>query len=148
MTSSLRIRKKNIYKFDYFSSDIDYNSKTDIFRDATSLLINQCDHGRLRRTQSARQPRSASIHRTWPKVLYVLVRNERKPLVFLIMYLTTILTVLPLLRPGSRQGMRLSELNALHLATNSLIVLGQHIVRVGACTSLSRFLHPEMQCIW
>ena len=32
-----------IDKFGNFSSDIDYNSRTDIFRDASSLVINQCD---------------------------------------------------------------------------------------------------------
>ena len=30
-------------KFDAFSSDIDFNSKTDIFRDVISLMINQYD---------------------------------------------------------------------------------------------------------
>ena len=32
-----------IDKFGDFSSDIDYHSRTDIFRDAISLIINQCD---------------------------------------------------------------------------------------------------------
>ena len=63
MTSS-RIKNFKIDKFGDFSSDIDYNSRTDIFRDAISLIINQCDlqatEGSLRRTQSVRQPRSAS----------------------------------------------------------------------------------------
>ena len=43
MTSSLRIKILKIDKFDYFSSDIDHNSRTDIFRDVISLIINQCD---------------------------------------------------------------------------------------------------------
>ena len=43
MTSSLRIKFFKIYKFGDFSSDIDFNTKTDIFRDVISLLINQCD---------------------------------------------------------------------------------------------------------
>ena len=43
MTSSLRIKNFKIDKFGDFSSDIDYNSRTDIFRDAISLIINQCD---------------------------------------------------------------------------------------------------------
>ena len=38
MTPSLFIK----LKFDVFSSDIDYKSKTDIFRDVISLIINQC----------------------------------------------------------------------------------------------------------
>ena len=43
MTSSLRIKNFKMDKFGDFSSDIDYNSRTDIFRDAISLIINQCD---------------------------------------------------------------------------------------------------------
>ena len=57
MTSSLRIKNFKIDKFgDFF--------RTDIFRDAISLIINQCDlqatEGSFWRTQSVRQPRSAS----------------------------------------------------------------------------------------
>ena len=48
MTSSLRIKKFNIDKFGDFSSDIDYNSRTNIFRDTISLIINQCDLRRLK----------------------------------------------------------------------------------------------------
>ena len=44
-------------KFGAFSSVIDYNIKTDVFRDAIYLIINQCDS---RRPKSVRQPRSAS----------------------------------------------------------------------------------------
>ena len=43
MMLSLRIKNFKIDKFDDFSSDIDFNSKTDIFRDVISLIINQCD---------------------------------------------------------------------------------------------------------
>ena len=44
MTSSLCIKNNlKIDKFDYFSSGIDFNSKTDIFRDVISLIINQCE---------------------------------------------------------------------------------------------------------
>ena len=50
MTSSLRIKNFKIDKFVDFSSDIDYNSRTDVFRDAISLIINQCD---LRRPKGA-----------------------------------------------------------------------------------------------
>ena len=66
MTSSLRILKKlKIAKYDDFSSDIDSNSKTNIFvfRDVISFIINQWEPrsiGRLLRTQNVRQPRSAS----------------------------------------------------------------------------------------
>ena len=41
MTSSLRIKNLKIDKFGDFSSDIDYHSRTDIFRDAISLIFNQ-----------------------------------------------------------------------------------------------------------
>ena len=42
MTLSLRIKILKIDKFGDFSSDIDYNSKIDVFRDVISLIINQC----------------------------------------------------------------------------------------------------------
>ena len=44
------IKILQIDKFGVFSSDIDYNSRTDIFRDAITLIINQCD---LRRPKGA-----------------------------------------------------------------------------------------------
>ena len=53
-----------IDKFGDFSSDIDFKTKMDIFRDDISLIINQCHlqatEGSLRRTRSVCQPRSAS----------------------------------------------------------------------------------------
>ena len=62
--ASLRIKNFKIDKFGYFSSEIGFNTKMDIFRDVISLIINQCHlqatEGSLRRTQSVRQPRSAS----------------------------------------------------------------------------------------
>ena len=63
MTSSLRIKNFKIDKFGDFSSDIDYHSRTNIFRDAISLIINQCDPRRPKGASgghSVRQPRSAS----------------------------------------------------------------------------------------
>ena len=47
MTSSLRINILKIDKFGDFSSEIDYHSRTDVFRDVISLIINQCDPKRL-----------------------------------------------------------------------------------------------------
>ena len=44
-------QKFKIDKFGDFSSDIDYNSRTDILRDAISLIMNQCD---------SRRPKGAS----------------------------------------------------------------------------------------
>ena len=43
MTSSLLIKILKIDKFGDFSCDIDYKSRTDVFRDVISLIINQCD---------------------------------------------------------------------------------------------------------
>ena len=58
MTSSLLIKNFKIDKFGVFSSDIDFKTKMDIFRDYISLIINQCH---LQATEgSVRQPRSAS----------------------------------------------------------------------------------------
>ena len=42
MTSSLLIKILKIDKFCVFSSDIDFKTKMDIFRDDKSRLINQC----------------------------------------------------------------------------------------------------------
>ena len=41
MTSSLLIKNFKIDKFGDFSSDIDFKSKMDIFRDDISLIINR-----------------------------------------------------------------------------------------------------------
>ena len=57
MTSSVLIEILKIDKFGGFSCAIDYNSRTDVFRDVIPLIISQCDS---RRTQSVRQLRSAS----------------------------------------------------------------------------------------
>ena len=46
MTSSLLIKNFKIDQFGDFSCDIDYNSRTNVFRDVFSLIIYQCDHRR------------------------------------------------------------------------------------------------------
>ena len=43
MTSSLLIKILKIDNFGDVSCDIDYNSRTGVFRDVISLIINQCD---------------------------------------------------------------------------------------------------------
>ena len=43
MTSSLRFKNFIIVKFCVFSSEIDFNTMMDIFRDVFSHIINQCD---------------------------------------------------------------------------------------------------------
>ena len=63
MTSSLLIKILKIAKISDFSCDKDYNSRTDVFRDFISLIINQCDPRRPKGASgghSVRQPRSAS----------------------------------------------------------------------------------------
>ena len=64
MTSSLLFKILKIDKFGVFSSDIDFKTKMDIFKDDISLIINQCHlqatEGSLRRTRSVCQPHSAS----------------------------------------------------------------------------------------
>ena len=63
MTSSLLIKNLTFGIFDDFSSDIDFISNMDVFRDAISLIIKNVisgDRRELPRTQSVRQPRSAS----------------------------------------------------------------------------------------
>ena len=42
MKSSLGIKILLIDKFGHFSCDLDYNSRTDVFRDVISLIINHC----------------------------------------------------------------------------------------------------------
>ena len=60
MTSSLRIKISKFGKFSYFSCEIHYNTKTDVFRDAISLIINQCDPRRPKGASGGHQPRSTS----------------------------------------------------------------------------------------
>ena len=43
MWPSFASKNKKIDKFDDFSSVIYFNSKTDIFKDVISLIINQCE---------------------------------------------------------------------------------------------------------
>ena len=61
MTSSLLIKILKIDKFGVFSSDIDFKTKMDIFIDAISLIINQCD---LRRPKGASGGHEVSASRT------------------------------------------------------------------------------------
>ena len=57
MMSPLRIKILKLTNLVIFLCDIDYNSRTDVFRDVISLIINQCDP---RPPQSVRKPRSAN----------------------------------------------------------------------------------------
>ena len=63
ITSSLHIKILKIDKFGDFSCDIDYNSRTGVFRDAIPLVVNQYDPRRPQgafRGHSVLQPRNAS----------------------------------------------------------------------------------------
>ena len=61
MTSSLRIKNFKIDKFGDFSSNIDYNSRTDISRDASiSLIIDQCDPRRPKGTSGGHKVSASS----------------------------------------------------------------------------------------
>ena len=71
MMSSSRIKILKIDKFGDFSCDINYNSRTDLFRDVISLIINQCDP---RRTQSVRQPRCASKRSELVVIIHQIVK--------------------------------------------------------------------------
>ena len=61
MTSSLLIKILKIDKYGDFSCDIDYDSRTDVFRDVIYLIINQCN---LRRPQGASGGHKVSASRT------------------------------------------------------------------------------------
>ena len=79
MTSSLLIKNLKFDKFGDFSSDIDFKTKMDIFRDDISLIINQCHlqatEGSLRRIRSVCQPRSASKRSTLVYI-YIYICNQ------------------------------------------------------------------------
>ena len=60
MTSSLHIKNFKIDKIGDFLSDIDFNTTMDIFIDAISLIINQCD---LRRPKGASGEHEVSASR-------------------------------------------------------------------------------------
>ena len=53
MTSSLPIKISKIDKFGDFSCNINYSSRTDVFRDVISLIIDQCGPRTQRRKMSA-----------------------------------------------------------------------------------------------
>ena len=86
----IRHQKLKIEKFCDLSSDIDYNSKKDVFRYVIYLIINQCDPGRIQRTQSVRRPRSTSKRSVLVYLYTISLCNEmieetarRRKLIFL-----------------------------------------------------------------
>ena len=69
MTSSLLIKILQIDKFGDFSCDIDYNSRTDVFSDVISLIINQCDPRRPKGVSASRaaQASEARLYLQYPE---------------------------------------------------------------------------------
>ena len=90
MTSLLRIKILKMDKFGVFSSDIDFKTKIDIFRDDISRLINQFNlqatEGSLRRTRRVRKPRSAS-KRSALVLVYIYIHINRVLIVRIYIYI-------------------------------------------------------------
>ena len=78
MTSSLCIKNCKIDKFCDFSSDIDYTSKTDVFRDVIYLILNQCEPRRplgasgRHKVSASRTPQASEARLFSLIVVYVL----------------------------------------------------------------------------
>ena len=70
MTSSLLIK---IFKFGDFSSDVDFNTKIDIFSDAISLIINQCDPRRPKGASGGHKVSASRAAQTCEARLYILI---------------------------------------------------------------------------
>ena len=73
MTSSLFIKILKIDKICDFSYDIDYNSRTGVFRHVIPLIINHCDP---RRTQSASGGHKVSASRAAKANEALVLNNE------------------------------------------------------------------------
>ena len=74
MTSSLLIKILKIDKFGDFSWDKDYNSRTDVFRDAISHIINESDP---RRPKGASGGHKVSASRTAQASEYIYIRGSK-----------------------------------------------------------------------
>ena len=74
MTSSIPIKMLKIDKFGDFSWDIDYNSRTDVFRDGISVIINQCNP-RLPQGASGGYKVSASFAVQASEYIYVYIQG-------------------------------------------------------------------------
>ena len=73
VTSSLCIEILQIDKFGDFSSDIDFNSKKNKFRDVISLIINHCDPRRPKGA-SGRHKVSAGSAIKQSALVYIYIR--------------------------------------------------------------------------
>ena len=73
MMSSLHINNLKIVKFDDISSDIDFNSKTDIFSDVISLIINKCEPRRPKGTSGGHKVSASRAAQASEAGLYIYI---------------------------------------------------------------------------
>ena len=85
MTSSLLIKILKIDKFGVFSSDIDFKTKMDIFKDDISRLINQCH---LQATEGVSASRAAQAS----EARLLLLKRENRS--YMVKYLTLVVEIL------------------------------------------------------
>ena len=71
--SSLRIKNVKIDNFCDFSSGIDYHSRTDIFRDVFSLIINHCDPRRPKGASGGHKVSSSRAAQASEALVYIYV---------------------------------------------------------------------------
>ena len=76
MTSSLLIKIIKIDKFGDFSCDIDYNSRTNVFRDVISLIFIQSDPRRPKGAPGRHKVSASSTAQTSEARLYSLLDKE------------------------------------------------------------------------
>ena len=76
ITSSLLIKILKMDKLGDFSSDIDFHSRTDIFRDALSLIINQCDPRRPKGASGGHEVSASRAAQASEARLYYLIRDS------------------------------------------------------------------------
>ena len=85
MTSSLRIKILKIDKFGDFYCDIDYNSRTDVFRDVISHIINQCDPRRQQGASGGHKVSTSRAMRLYIVYIYIYVMGNMRNWPFCIM---------------------------------------------------------------
>ena len=73
ITSSLLIKILKIDKFGDFSCDIDYHSRTDVFRDVIHLTINQCDPRRSKGASSGHKVSASRAAQASEARLYIYI---------------------------------------------------------------------------
>ena len=76
MASSLLIKILKIDNFGDFSCDIEYNSRTDVFRDVIALIINQCDPRRPKGPSGGHKVSASRAAQASEACLYILKLQE------------------------------------------------------------------------